>query len=393
MPQFQYNAIDAAGNRKSGTVEAGDLEAARAQLQAAALSAVELKLETPAGKPVALSAAESLELTTQIAELAKAGLPLAAGLRAMQADLPSGRLSKAVHLLAGWLEAGVPVDQALAQAAAWLPGHIRGMLAAGVHSGRLPEVLQESLAYEQLQAESRRRMSAVMAYPLIVFTVFLGWLAFVLCLLMPSMSQVYDDFGVYLPTSTRILVFLSGPGKWLLLVPLAAIDVAPWVLRSFSHTYVASWLLARLPLIGPAWRSRSLVGFCNLLAGLLEQSIPLPAALRLTADGVRDGELKAACNNAAIEAAGGRSLSQCLGRVQTFPHTLVPIVRWGEQTSEVGKSLRSAADLYLNRLALQTQLLSMVIPPVVFVFIASATLWIVMATFAPMIRLVTALSG
>ncbi len=130
--------------------------------------------------------------------MAKAGLPLATGLRAMQADLPSGRLSRAVDLLVGSIEAGMPVDVALGRAAAWLPAHLRGMLAAGVHSGRLAEVLQESLAYEQLQAESRRRMSSVMAYPMVVLTVFLAWFAFVLFALMPNLIQIYDDFGILL---------------------------------------------------------------------------------------------------------------------------------------------------------------------------------------------------
>ena len=50
---------------------------------------------------------------------------------------------------------------------------LRGMLAAGVHSGRLAEVLQESLAYEQLKAETGRRVKSVMAYPLVVLGVLL----------------------------------------------------------------------------------------------------------------------------------------------------------------------------------------------------------------------------
>ncbi len=189
------------------------------------------------------------------------------------------------------------------------------------------------------------------------------------------------------------MVWISGPGKWLVLVPLAAIDVAPLMLRTFSNTFVASWLLAHLPLIGPAWRARSMVGFCNLLATLLDQSIPLPAALQLTADGLGDGELRAACRDLALQTAAGRSLSQSVATRSALPHTLVPIIRWGEEMSAQSEALRSAADLYLNRLELQTEILSMVVPPVTFLAIAVATLWVIGAATLPLIKLIGALSS
>lgn len=340
-----------------------------------------------------MTSAESIELTTQVAELAKAGLPLAAGLRAMQADLPGGRLSKAVDMLVGWVEAGTPVDVALGRTAAWLPPHLRGMLAAGVHSGRMAAVLQESLAYEQLQAESGRRMASVMAYPVMIFTLFLAWVAFVLFAVVPQFVEVFNDFGVQLHPATQVLVWFCGPAKWLLIVPLAAIDLAPLLLRSFSHTYCASWILSRLPLVGTAWKARSLVGFCNLLATLLEQSIPLPAALQLAADGVVDGELRAACRDAAVQTAAGVSLSKTMAALPAFPHTLVPIVRWGEETSALSGALRSAGSLYLDRLEVQTQLLSLVIPPATFVIILAASCFVVGAIMLPLVKLVTALSG
>jgi type II secretory pathway component PulF len=314
-------------------------------------------------------------------------------LRAMQSDLPRGRLSRAIDVLASSLEAGKPTATAMAQAAGWLPAHVRGMLAAGVHSGRLAEVLEESLAQEQLRAESRRRMISVMAYPMFVLTLFLGWMAFVLIVLMPSMNDIYTGFQIDLPGSTQLLVWLSGPQKWLFLVPLAALDAAPLLLGTISHTYAASWLLARIPLVGPAWRARNLIGFCNLLAALIEQSVALPAALQLTADGLDDGELKAACREAAIEAAAGQSLSGSIAAAPAFPNTLVPMIRWGEQTSNVSEALRSAAELYMKRLEIQTQLLSIVVPPVAFVVVGAATLWVLGATMMPLLKLISSLSG
>ena len=343
MPTFRYIAREGDKANQSGQIEAGDLEAARAQLEHRGLIVLELKAETPVSMPI-LSAAQSLELTTQIAEIVKAGLPLAAGLRAMQADLPRGKFSKAVGVLAAEIEGGTPLDVALTEAAVWLPAHLRGMLAAGVHSGRLAEVLQESLAYEQLKAETGRRVKSVMAYPLVVLGVLLAWFVFVFCVLIPPLGEIYDDFGVDLPPLTRALIRLSGPGAWPVIAVILALILTPILLRMLASTVPASWLLARLPLAGPLWRSRGLVGFCNLLSTLLDQSIPLPAALQLTADGLGDGELRAASRQAAKETAAGKSLSQSVAALAAFPHTLPPNLHWGEQLSAQSEALRSAGN-------------------------------------------------
>jgi type II secretory pathway component PulF len=211
--------------------------------------------------------------------------------------------------------------------------------------------------------------------------------------LVPPLIEIFDDFGIDLPPTTMALVWLRGPGRWLVLGLLVVLFVVPLVLRLLAPTFAASWLLARLPLLGTLWRSRSLVGFCNLLSTLLDQSIPLPAALQLTADGLGDGELKAASRQAAKETAAGQSLSQCMAAQPAFPRTLWPIVHWGEQLSAQSEALRSAANLYRKRMESQIELLSVVIPPVTFVFVAATTWLVLIAVLFPLIRLVTALSG
>ena len=60
-----------------------------------------------------LSGAEAAELSSQIAGLTRAGLPLAQGLAALGEELPRGRLRRSMNDLATTLEAGMPLDQAV----------------------------------------------------------------------------------------------------------------------------------------------------------------------------------------------------------------------------------------------------------------------------------------
>ncbi|HEX4143217.1 MAG TPA: type II secretion system F family protein [Pirellulales bacterium] len=384
MPTFRYTAREGEQMNQSGHIEAIDVQDARAKLESRSLTVLEVRGEATGAMPT-LSTDDATELLTQIGEIVKAGLPLAAGLRAMQADLPRGKFARAVGVLAEEFEAGTPLDVALTETTVWLPTHLRGMLAAGVRSGRLAAVLQESLAYEQLRAETGQRLKSIMAYPVILLVVLAAWLLFVLCVVPPLMTS-FDGFSFEEPAVALALLWLSGPGKWVVFGVGGAIVLVPILLWLVAPTFGASWLLARLPLVGPLWRSRGLVGFCNLLSTLLDQSIPLPTALELTANSLGDGELKAASRRAAKETAAGKSLSQSVDAQPAFPRTLKQIVHWGEQVSAQSEALRSAANLYRNRMELQIDIFRVLVPPMTFVAVA-LTIWLVLtATILPMLR-------
>ncbi len=395
MPKYTYTARAADQAEQSGSIEAADSRAARQQLEQDGLRVLQLAPEAGSiatAEVMALSSTNALELTVQIAELAKAGLPLAAGLRAMEAELPRGKFSTAVQSLATRLEAGAPADSALTAAAARLPAHVRGMLAAGVRSDRLAEVLQECLEHQQMQADLRRRVWSALAYPLVMLALTLSWLIFIAWFLVPPMAKIYDDFEVELPATTATMLWLAGPGVRIVLGLCHAtilVFIAIWL---FWRTIPVSWLVAHVPLLGPLCRAGSLAVFCRLLGALLEQSIPLPVALRFTADGLPDAQIRAACRKSADRIAAGESLAGCLESMRVFPRTLALIVRWGERLSAESEALRSASDLFRRRVALRADLLAAVVPPITFLAVAGVTLWVVFAMFLPLIKLISSLT-
>ncbi|HTU27326.1 MAG TPA: type II secretion system F family protein [Pirellulales bacterium] len=386
MPTFLYTAREGQQPSQPGQIEAADAQAARAELERRGLTVLELKAATVAPGPF-LTNDEALELLKQIGEIVKAGLPLAAGLRAIGAEMPSGKYARAIDVLARDLENGAPLDAALTESAAWMPEHLRAMLAAGARAGRLGEVLEESLAIEQFKADTKRRIRAVVAYPLLIVAALLAWSLFVLLMLLPPMRQIYEDFGP-LPQLTQFVLMLGGSIQWLLL-GLSGIVISVILCFKLSARFgLASWVFARLPVAGPLWRYPGVISFCHLLAALLDQSIPLPAALQLTADGLADGELRAASLRAAREAGQGKALAQCVA-TSAFPHTLRPIVHWGEQVSAPSESLRSAAELYRKALDLRIELLSVAIPPLTFAVVALTAGILVGALLSPLFSLVT----
>src|SRR5262245_32384979 len=94
-----------------------------------------------AGPGGGLRGDEALELSAQLSGLARAGLPLATSLAALAEELPRGRLRRAMAALAQGLEAGRPLQEAIDDQKGRIPPHLRGLVAAGMRSGRLGDVL------------------------------------------------------------------------------------------------------------------------------------------------------------------------------------------------------------------------------------------------------------
>ncbi len=115
-----------------------------------------------------LSPEEATEFAARVAELTKAGLPLGAGLRALADELPGRRLPRVLHDMADRLDAGDDLLGALESQGASLPVHLRGLMLAGVRSGRLAEVLEEYVDLQHSQSELRRRVWITLAYPFIL---------------------------------------------------------------------------------------------------------------------------------------------------------------------------------------------------------------------------------
>jgi type II secretory pathway component PulF len=114
----------------------------------------------------------------------------------------------------------------------------------------------------------------------------------------------------------------------------------------------------------------------------------LPEALELTASGVRDANIAHVARRMAAGAAEGRSLSDLLWSESSISASLVPIVRWGEQTGSLPEALATAAEMLEGRIQMRSSLLSTIMPPLAFVAIGSLAIGLVFGLFLPLVSLI-----
>jgi type II secretory pathway component PulF len=338
-----------------------------------------------------LSDDEATELAARVAELTKAGLPLGDGLRALADELSGRRLPRVLRNLAQRLDAGDDLVVALESQGRSLPAHLRGLVVAGVRSGRLSEVLEEFVDLQRSQLELRHRVWLTLAYPFVLL-LFMTLLAIVSVYITDSFAKIFKDFGTQLPAMTIVAIHSAQPMAWFSVGLVGLFMAIPLLLWLAPR---ASWiwpLLYRTPMLGPLLRWNHLAQFARLMGLLLDQKVAMPDALRLSAAGVRDGSLARGCRDAADDVERGRVLGESLAARRQFPASLIPLVEWGQQTPVLADAFRAAAEMFEGRVRSQSNLLDAMLLPVMFLGIITFAGAFITAMFLPLIALIQRLS-
>jgi type II secretory pathway component PulF len=340
----------------------------------------------------ALSDDEAAELSGRVAELAAAGLPLHGGLRAAAREVASRRLARAMNELVEKLESGTLLPQALEEMRGRLPAHLHGLMLVGLRSGQFAQMLEQFVWQHQQARAVRRQAWLALSYPVLLLSAVIVLIPIFGVYVVGEVASIAEEYNANLPFQTQLLAGLGEFG-WLApmgsLVFLALTALAIWCLSSGRMTRPAA---GQVPVLGMLWRWTALAQYCRLVALVVEHGVPLPEALELSATGVRDAELVSGSRALAAAVAAGHPLAVAVSQTRPFPPTMASVVAWGEQGQALADSLRAAADVYEERARTQVALIRTIVPPLVFLLVLGAMVFLLVATVSPMYAVIKALT-
>ena len=333
-----------------------------------------------------LSSREAIELTGRIAELAGAGLPLAPGMRAAAAEFPADRLAAAMKRAAAALEQGKSLEQVLSAERGNLPADLAALVAAGVRTGDLGRALAEYVRLRRTLDDVRRKVWLALAYPGLLMIGAVALCFFFFVFVIPAMAVTVKTITWNLrdpstPPPRSVLETGVEASQWVSrnaagLVAVAAAAVAAIVLVALvAGRRRRQSVTKRLPLFGALWRHSGLIEATQLLRMLLEYDVPLPEALRLTADGIRDEDIAGAIRRVAARVAAGSSLAAAVETSPAFPPLWRPILAWGEKHSTLPPALETGMQATMRRLDQRAELISAIVPPAVFLVVTALFLF------------------
>jgi type II secretory pathway component PulF len=401
--QFQYKAVSGAGHPVAGVIEAADIDQALADLTAQGLRSVQvislasvptaaIAQPRPTAPASQLSAAAIEQLAEHLEMLAKSGLPLPQGLRIAAEESTHSDLAQVLRDIAHQVELGRSLDEVLAAQPQVVPQHVSRLIEAGLRSGKLAEVLTESLEIEQSSRDMWRTVRRAVAYPLLVLGAYVVVLAGLSLFILPGLAELFDDMHG-LSWTSRFVIWFTGKRLFLVLASAVAAIPLAWLILQACSPVIRYRLLSKIPLLGPMFYWSSVATWTRLLSLLLRNGVAAPEALRLAARGIRDANVAQESHQMARLTIVGRNFTDALATMRRLPPSLVPIARWGEQADALPEALRVAAEMLESRVRIRALFLQGALPPLIFVLIAMGTLTLMNALLAPMIAVINSFTN
>jgi general secretion pathway protein F len=407
MPAYRFEALQADGALRKGTLEADSLKTARGQLRSQTLVPLVVEAiasggaidatqglpwwQRPIGGGRAFSTSQRAVWTRQLAGLVGSGLPVERALAALTEEAEDDRQRHLMAAIRAEVNAGSTLGRALAQYPQEFPSIDRAVIAAGEQSGHLSEVLNQLAGDLEDQQVLRAKLLSASLYPAIVSLVALAIVIFLVTSVVPQVAGVFAGTKQQLPGLTVAMLAISDFVRnwgWLMLGLLA---VGGGTLRlalrqtAFRLRFDAAWL--RLPVIGRLARGYNSARFASTLAMLTAAGVPILKALQSAADTLSNQALRADALEALVRVREGAPLGTALAQNARFPGLLSMFARLGEQTGQLPVMLQRAAQQLSSEVQRRAMALATVLEPLLIVAMGGMVMLIVLAVLMPIMQL------
>jgi general secretion pathway protein F len=383
MPVYRYSAIDQAGKRISGEMEAQSREFVIKQLSDAGHFPIEASARTEgraAGIGLGLelfgsiSATQITQLTRQLAMLLGAGLTLPRAMGLIEQEAGSSRMGRLARDIRADIAGGKSLAEALEARGRHFPPVYVSMVRAAEASGTLPEVLERVAETREREQKTRSKLISALLYPALLIVTAIAALLVIMLFVVPRFKGMLIDSGVKLPSSAAAVIAVSdwlnahiakvGIGLALLVVGILILRRRPGVRRTLDR------LSLRLPVIGNLVRMDLMIRFCRMLGALLSNGVSLPAALGLVRELMGNEEAASVIAAMSRELRKGSDLAVPMEASRLFPPIVIALVRVGEETGGLAKSALYLAQMFEEKLDAATQRLVTILEPVIIVAVS-----------------------
>lgn len=402
MANFRYVALTPAGEVSRGVMEADSEAAVVERLQR--LGNIPMRAE-PAdsgsflarllhhefGRPRALRRQEVTNITRELAIMLGAGQDLDRALRFLVDTAPNAPVRAVLEQIRNVVRDGGAIASAFGQQPRSFTRLYVGLVRAGEAGGTLAATLGHIAGLMERERSLAATVKSALIYPALLLLTAAGSIALLLTQVLPQFVPLFEQSGAALPRSTRILIALgdlvSNDGAYCLLALAGLFLLARAALRRAGPRYAADRLLLRLPVLGSLTREVVAARFTRTLGTLVQNGVPLIAALGIVRDVVGNRAAIAAVDRATVDAKSGAGLAGSLAESRIFPPRTVQLLRLGEEAAQLGPMALRAAEIHEEATRLTVQRLVSVLVPAITIAMGAAVAGIVASLLMAMLSL------
>jgi type IV pilus assembly protein PilC len=396
LSTFVFKAMDVAGVKSKGEIEADSKQVVTDQLRERGL--IVLDIAEKGARNLNLELFQRIKLTDvaiftrQLATMISSGMTILRALYVLEEQTENKKLAETIVKVRHDVEAGLAFSDALERH----PGVFNPLFVSMARAGETGGVLEDALLRTAAQLESedslRRQVKSAMAYPIVVIVVAFGILIALVTFLVPVFIGVFKQFGGNLPFITQITVTISKAvtGYWWALIFGTAGVVFAFLKWKKSKTGRPQWdqLRLRFPMkIGEIVQKIALARWSRTFATLVSAGVPLLQAIDITGKTAGNAVVERAMEDVVTSVKRGGTISEPLRHNKSvFPAMVGHMVGVGEETGELDTMLTKIAEFYEDQVNAAVKALTSILEPVMIVIVGAMVGFIVISMYLPLFK-------
>ena len=406
MPAFRYTAVNSAGGKISGVIDADSEPSVRQTLRGKGLFPTSISVSASSsakqGSSALLEQLASLTargfdreqqalFTQQMAVLLKVGTPLVKAINLIAKYNDDARTKSLLYNISSKVSEGFSLSKVLDEH----PEHFNNMytaaVAAGEASGTLDVIFARLSAYLERQGQMRQKMTQALIYPILLVSFSFIVLAGLMIWVVPKILEVATASGQSLPILTQILMVISdfiqgnlillsagGLGVVLLLVLLAR----QRVIRGYAMN-----ALMYVPLLRSIVVEQNATRYTYSMSVLLASGQPLLPAMEIANRSLSVPSLRKDMAEAERKIREGTSFTVALGEANWMPPIALQLIASGENSGELAPMLDQTSEMLENGLSKRIAVAMSLLEPLALITTGVLVLLIVLAVALPILNI------
>lgn len=258
----------------------------------------------------------------------------------------------------------------------------------GESSGTFSENLNYLSEELKKKKELQKKIQSALIYPIIILITTFGITGVLTFVVFPKILPIFKSLNIRLPLLTRAMIaisgFLSDYFLWVIAGVVVLVFGLWFLLRIKAVRFLYNRFLLTLPFVSNMIKSSNIVSLSISLGTLLKGGIKIVEALKITANTLVNPVYREQLNRVAESVSGGGSISLNLAdKKRYFPPIFVQMIRVGENTGNLDKSLIYLSVFYEDDLDEKIKTLSSILEPALLLIMGVVVGFVALSIIAP----------
>ncbi len=400
MITFKYVARDYSGQIKEGMTKAASETDVLGWLRdqdctPVSVDPVSISTRKKPHMPVfqRIRSAELAAIFWQLTTMVEGGITIVESLEAIAEDMENARLQKILQQMLERVERGKNFSDSMVEYPEVFNKLVCSLIIAGETGGNIAAAFHRVAEYYTDRDRLARKIKKASTYPAFVFGFVIVVVTIIMTLVIPRFTVMFDKFGAgNLPAFTQAFMGTYNilAANWYYVIGailfLMILSVMLYKNSGIIHNLCSRFFL-RVPLFGKLIKQAFIASFCRTMSNLLRGGVPVLEAFEILTEISANDVINTTLKKTRESIVSGTSIFLSMDTTKFFPNMVIKMVRAGEESGSLWKTLNRTADYYEEKVDALIATITSLLEPVMIILVGVIVLVVVLALYLPIFQI------